>query len=317
MGGFQKAVNTQPAPAVAGDFASTNPRFTVDAGPGGLVAGALGVYVGRFAWWDAAAIDQDNAPQIVNNFGTGPVTGFVHREQQGLITDYLEEASMRVPQGFPITLFNGGDFWVVNDGASEAIIGMKAYANFGDGKVTFAATGDPATGGSGSASTIAAETAAITGSIEDDVLTVTAVGSGTVYPGSVLSGTDVASGTTILQQLTGDPGCIGTYAVSIPDQAVASTAITAAYGLLTVGGTVAGAFAVNDVLSGSGVTAGTTITAFGTGTGGAGTYVVTPSQTVGSPVAISVAEENVETKWIAMSAGAPGELIKISDHPLG
>jgi hypothetical protein len=51
---------------------------------------------------------------------------------------------------------------------------------------------------------------------------------------------------------------------------------------LTVGGTVTGTFAVGQTISGTGVTAGTTITALGTGTGGAGTYVVSVSQTVSS-----------------------------------
>lgn len=51
---------------------------------------------------------------------------------------------------------------------------------------------------------------------------------------------------------------------------------------LTVGGTVTGVFAIGMVLSGTGVTANTTITAFLTGTGGAGTYTVSASQTVGS-----------------------------------
>ena len=49
---------------------------------------------------------------------------------------------------------------------------------------------------------------------------------------------------------------------------------------LTVGGTVTGTFYVGMVLSGTGVTAGTKITAFGTGTGGAGNYTISPSQTV-------------------------------------
>jgi hypothetical protein len=55
---------------------------------------------------------------------------------------------------------------------------------------------------------------------------------------------------------------------------------------LTVGGTVTGTFAVGMVLSGTGVTAGTTITALGTGTGGAGTYTVSASQTVSSTTII-------------------------------
>ncbi len=51
---------------------------------------------------------------------------------------------------------------------------------------------------------------------------------------------------------------------------------------LTVGGTVSGMFGVGTILSGTGVTAGTRITALGTGIGGAGTYTVSASQTVGS-----------------------------------
>ncbi|MBS0636376.1 MAG: alkaline phosphatase D family protein [Verrucomicrobia bacterium] len=43
-----------------------------------------------------------------------------------------------------------------------------------------------------------------------------------------------------------------------------------------------GTLAINQILSGAGVTPGTAITAFGTGTGGTGTYTITPSQTVAS-----------------------------------
>ena len=45
---------------------------------------------------------------------------------------------------------------------------------------------------------------------------------------------------------------------------------------------VTGTIAVGQVITGTGVTAGTVITAFGTGTGGAGTYTVSASQTVSS-----------------------------------
>ena len=48
--GFQTQVTNQPAQAIAGDFASLNPFWTVDAGPDGLVSGPLGVTVGRFCW---------------------------------------------------------------------------------------------------------------------------------------------------------------------------------------------------------------------------------------------------------------------------
>ena len=85
MGDFPSQVQVQPAIGVEGDFCDSNPRFTVDAGPGGMVSGPSGVYVGRFAW-AIAPLDSDGTPATVSNSGWGPVTGFVHREQQGLIT---------------------------------------------------------------------------------------------------------------------------------------------------------------------------------------------------------------------------------------
>jgi hypothetical protein len=45
---------------------------------------------------------------------------------------------------------------------------------------------------------------------------------------------------------------------------------------------VTGTIAVGQLITGTGVTAGTTIVALGTGTGGAGTYIVSASQTVSS-----------------------------------
>lgn len=316
-GGFQQQVGSQSAPAVAGDFASLNPYFTYDAGPGGLVAGAGGVSVGRFAWV-YPPVDPNGTGKIAQNFGAGAVAGFVHREQQGLTTTYLANAGMLIPEGFMVTLMNGGDFWAKNDGATAAQVGQKAYANTQNGTVSFAATASPSSVATSDSSTITSETAQVTGSILGDVLTVSAVGAGTVYPGATLSGTGgggVASGTKIVSQLTGTVGGVGTYLVSIPNQTVTSTTIDLAYGLLTVGGSITGTFAVGDTVTGTGVTAGTKITALGTGLGQAGTYIVDPSQDM-SASAVG-ATGTVETKWYAASAGLAGELVKITDHPPG
>lgn len=318
---FQTAVTTQPAPAVAGDFASANPRFTVDAGQGALVAGAAGVTVGRFAWI-APPHDNDNAASIVNNFGAGPVAGFVHREQQALITLYLADASMVVPQGFAMTLFNGGDFWCKNDGSSPCTVGMKAYADLATGKVSFAATGAPTTGATSTGSTIAPATFSVTGSVAGDLLTVTAVGSGTVVNGGTISGTGITTGTMIANQVTpllaGEAtGGIGRYLLTNGGMTTVSETVSGTYGLLTIG-TATGTFAVNQLLAVSGsVVAGTVISQSLTGSGGSGaTFAVTNNTNVGSQN-INVAATNVETKWVAMSGGLAGELIKISDHPLG
>jgi len=57
---------------------------------------------------------------------------------------------------------------------------------------------------------------------------------------------------------------------------------------LTVSAVTSGALAVGQTISGAGVTGGTTITALGTGTGGAGTYTVSVSQTVASTTVTAV-----------------------------
>lgn len=313
--GFQTQVQYGPAPGVEGDFASTNPRAVVLAGPGGLIAGPQGLTVGRFAWCSFAFIDGDGAPAAANNFGSGAVFGFVHREQQALITAYLGYYAQVIPAGMPVTLFDAGDFWVRNAGAAQANPGMKAYASYADGSITFAATGAPATA-SGSASSIAASTFSVTGIVSGDTLTVSVVGSGTVVPGATISGTGVASGTQIVSQISGTTGGIGVYTLSIANQtATASETISGTYGTLTVGGTVAGVWGVGATISGTNVVAGTAITALGTGTGAGGTYIVN-NNTVVASTAIT-AGLNIETKWYARSTGAPGELVKMSSNPQG
>lgn len=75
------------------------------------------------------------------------------------------------------------------------------------------------------ASLFTAATASVTASIATTTMTVTAVGSGTLYPGMTLMGTGVRYGTQIISQLTGTTGGVGTYQVSF-SQTVTSTTIT-------------------------------------------------------------------------------------------
>jgi hypothetical protein len=326
-GGFQTQVYNQPNAAVAGDFASNNPFFSYNAGPGGLVAGPNGLVIGNFAWV-FPPLDPNGTAQIAQNVGGGnygPVAGFVHREQQGLITAFLAFAGMTIQKGTQATLLTGGDFWVVNAGTTEALpqgpgqAAMKAYAKFSDGSVAFAATGAPPQAASVTAS-IAASTFSVTGSITNNILTVTAVGSGTVVQGATISGTGIATGTQIVSQLTpllaGEAlGGIGRYYVSIDEQTAASTTVSGTYGTMTVTAVGSGAVIGGGVLAGAGVAAGTAVTQFGTGTGGTGTYFVNNNTVVGSTTITQTAY--IETKWYAMSSGLTGELVKITDHPLG
>lgn len=75
------------------------------------------------------------------------------------------------------------------------------------------------------ASLFTGATASVTASIAATTMTVTAVGSGTLYPGANIMGTGVKYGTMIMSQLTGTTGGVGTYQVS-QSQTVASTTIT-------------------------------------------------------------------------------------------
>lgn len=323
MGDFPNQVGTIQAPGVEGDWASANPRASVLAGEGALVAGngvidgavVQGIVVGRFGWLSYASVDNDEAPAVVNTFGAGLPAGLVHRAQIGLITPYLATASLVLLKGQQTALFNNVDMWIKNTGAAFAQVNMKAFANFADGTAYFAAAGSTPPGGSGSASSIAAGTFSVTASISNNVMTVTAVGSGSLYAGATVVG--AASGTKIVQQLTstesgGALAGTGTYAVSIPEQSVASGTLTGTYGILTVGGTVVAGFAPNQVISGTNVVTGTTVGQQLTGTAGAaGTYVV-DNNTVVSSTAIT-SQSAIETKWYAKSAGANGELIKVSD----
>lgn len=314
-GGFQTQVTPQPAPAVAGDFASQNPYYTYPAGPGALVAGQSGVLVGLFAWI-APPDDPNGSPAIVSNSGAGKPAGFIHREQQGLIVDYLSPAGMKIQKGFAVTIVTAADLWAKNDGSTQALPGMKAYADLSTGQVNFAASGAPITGATATGSTIAAESFSVTGSIANDVLTVTAVGSGTIVAGATISGTGIASGTKVVSQVSGTAGGVGAYLVSIAEQTVASTTVSGTWGLFTVGTVTAGGpFEVGDVLNATGsVVAGTTITQLLTGDGGSASTFAVDNDTAVSSQTIS-AVSNVETNFYAQSTGLPGELVKMSALP--
>lgn len=129
--GFQTSINIQQAPGVEGDFASANPRATVLAGEGALVAGEGGATVGRFAWADADG--------QVTNAGAGAPTGFIGRHMQAVITEWLGEASMLIPDGVAMALYNEGDFWVKS--STVATVGQKVFANNATGAIATGAAG--------------------------------------------------------------------------------------------------------------------------------------------------------------------------------
>lgn len=129
---FQKTLNRDLPIGIEGDFASTNPYHTVLAGEGALKAGADGVTIGVFAWANATT------GLVSNKQVQDGILGFVRRDNTALISQYLAESSMRIPAGFGITLYDGGDFWARFDGG--ATVGQKVFASIADGSVVAADT---------------------------------------------------------------------------------------------------------------------------------------------------------------------------------
>jgi hypothetical protein len=317
--GWQSQIYNQPAQGVAGDRASQNPIATFDAGPGGLIADVSGVTIGRFAWVTPPTDPNGTGSYATQALGLGSVAGFVYNWTQGLNTVFLSDGTLAIPQGFAVALATQGDFWVVNNGTTQAVLGQKAYANFGTGAVTFAAPGAPTTSSTATGSTIAASTFSVTGSIQNDILTVTAVGSGTIVRGGTISGTGISGSPQISAQLSGAAGGVGVYLISVSQQSnIASETISGTYGTMTVGTmTVGTTFQVGQTLVvGGSVVAGTQITQLLTGNGGNGSTFAVTNNTVVASQSIS-AVGNVETKWFAASSGQPGALVKITSWPTG
>ena len=110
MSGFQTSINQYPAPGIEGAFASNNPYTSYVAGEGALVTGADGLTIGRFAWV---------VKGVASNKGTGAPSGFVPRDGQASIVEWLGAASNVIQPGRECTLHTGGE---IATGAAGATI---------------------------------------------------------------------------------------------------------------------------------------------------------------------------------------------------
>lgn len=220
---FQGTVNAQPSPAVEGDFASDNPRFSMDAGPGGLITDTtLGVIVGRFAWADVNGVVHNAYPG-----GASPVArlGFVAREGNllALITAWLGEATLVIPPAMPITLHTDADVWARVTG-SNGTQGQKAFANYGTGQLIPGAVGS-------------APTISITGTTANASPTITNV-SAAVFPGELVSdgGTHIPAGATIITgAAAGGNATMSANATGTNTGLTITTAFETAWKLVTAG----------------------------------------------------------------------------------
>lgn len=244
---FQKQINDYQAPGVSGDFASTNPFASILAGPGALVAPAGGLKVGNFAWVGPNG-------QVSQSFVAGYQVGFLGRNEQALITQFLGESTMIVPAGFMVTLFNGGDFFANFE--AGATVGNNVYADPSDGQPLAGATA-PALG-VGTA-TVGAAVSSGTTDGTTAVVTITTVTNGFISPGDTVTATGVAAGTTVLNQLTGVPGKAGTYTLSSIPAAESAEAMTFTSARMHVTAMASGSFNINDQITATGINAGTSI----------------------------------------------------------
>lgn len=247
---FQAVVNDQQAPGILGDFASTNPFASVLSGQGSLVAPASGLIVGNFFWVGPNG-------QTSQSFVAGWQIAFLGRNQQALITQFLGEATLVVPSGFMVNGFNAGDFWAKF--AAGATVGQKVWADPNDGAPLAGATAP--TLGTGTATAGFSGTATLNSTT---TLNVTAVTHGVITPGDVVAdsttGANIPTGTTIVSQLTGIAGGVGTYQMSAAATASAvGDTVTTTSSHMLVTAVSAGAFTPGDVFSGTNVAAGTSV----------------------------------------------------------
>lgn len=221
MTGFQKQVNNQPAIGVEGAIASGNPPATYVTGPGGLVTGANGATIGKFAWASPQAADAyGNAAERVDSnallFAAGlnrKPSGFLANEQQGLFTTYLAESGMSMLPWQACELFTRGDFWAKAIGAGGGRQN-KAFANMLTGDMQPAAAG----------ATIATFTG--TASFATSVMTVTVVTTGTVKVGQIVTGANIPADTYVSSLGTGTGGT-GTYNLTTAPGTLSAQATTA------------------------------------------------------------------------------------------
>lgn len=291
--GFQTHINSQPAPAESGDFASANPRAAVLGGAGQYVAPVGGAAVGRFCWVNP------NTGATSQTYVAGYLIGFLKRGMNAIITAFLGEAVYSVDRGLPLDIFDQGDFWAKFDGTATP--GQRVWADPSSGKPIAGGATAPATdsftavlGGSGSIAVTA------------NVATVTAA-VGYVDAGTIVTSASIPAGAALGARLTGSVGGNGTFTLVHADFTI--EAFTGVNNKMTVSASTVGSIAAGDEI-GSPATAGTQVVAQVSGTpGGIGLYTITPAQYHASTVFGGVA---VATPWFVNSVAAAGELAKIS-----
>jgi hypothetical protein len=310
--GFQTFVNNELPVGVAGDWAGANIRASVlGGGPATYIAAAGGVTVGCFAWFNPTT-------GIASNYwqGSGCLLGFIHRENNALITTFLGFAAAQVLQGNQITGFSQGDFWA--NFASGGTAGQKVYTDPVYGICTAAATGGSVT------NSVATSSLANTGVLTTGTVTGAAIAPGMAVIGAGIPlGSYILSGATTTWQLANVvPIASGSWPVAgsetitmsgiqetpwylgqtVPASAIATGSSISATGLLTVGTVTQGNFVPGQFITGAAglpATANCQLLYYVTGTGGTGSTIQTNYQAVVASTTITGVQGSLAkiTNW--------------------
>ncbi|OWK42455.1 structural cement protein Gp24 [Fimbriiglobus ruber] len=287
---FQSTVNIWSTLGVVGDMAFDGP---LRATPFNLFSNGTPNIIGN-----AFTVTSGGNPEPTTNSalagtatvgGSGIFAGILVNSK-----DYASYGTTNGPLNPTITLPDNSIGFLANMG--YFFVNLPGPANVGD-LVTY----DPLTGNLNSIT----PTTSFTGTISTTTLTVSAVSAGQLAVGQLISGTGVTPGTRITALGTGT-GYTGTYTISVsqtvssattmtatnqPAPAFAASAayITTSTGVDTLHITTltSGEVLIGQQVFGTGVAPNTVITAFGSGTGGTGTYTLNTSGQVvassGSP----------------------------------
>jgi hypothetical protein len=265
----------------SGAFVPINPNYAVQASNTNYYAFVPPVDLPASTAFDAQVVHVA-APDVVGNLATSQASTVTGRVDSGTAGQ----------QGTTLTVTT----------ATAGNLLRVGHVVSGSGVIrgtTITALGTNTTGGVGTY-TVDVPAATYSGTITDTTLTVTSVSSGMLYAGQVVSGPDVIAGTRIVRQSAGALGGAGTYAVdkSHPGGSVATGGArsdptasftgTIAGTTMTVSAVNTGTLFVGQTLTGTGVTAATTIFRQIDGTpGGVGTYGVSLSQNVPTTTTIT------------------------------
>lgn len=122
-----------------------------------------------------------------------------------------------------------------------------------------------------------------------------------------VGGNLAVSGTSTLTGQTTAAGALTAYTTAT------STSSTISGTTLTIGGTITGTYFAGQILTGSGITANTTIVNQLTGTaGGAGTYTISVSHTIGTPQAINGSTSVLSTNQLVTGNSAIGGTLAVT-----